>query len=289
MASMKLPIMLILFGAILFICLRFIISIVKSIMHGERKAAFIRISIIAAIILAGKILLSFSVSERLPVPMGSKYDNKYVINLNKVMRSNSGTRVKINKVFLDLKQVSLTLGVKGKDKLVALELKKDPMDEKPLQKMQGQWLGGRWSYEYSGYGMPINEDYFIDPLYIVCYLSNGEELTFEIQDVKNVKDKTEFIKIDKTIEIDGRKLMIESLTRAMNYTSVAAKSEGSLPEMEVSIISSNNLESEKGSGSWSGGGANYNYSFSFKPIEDGKITIKIAIKGSDKVYLVDVK
>jgi hypothetical protein len=288
MSLMRIPTMLVLLVIILSIAFVVIGSIVKNIRSGSRKTAIIKIGIIAAVILGGRILLNFSTAGNLPVPMGNKYNQNYVINLDKVQVSNSGTKVKINKALLDLKQVSLTMGVKGKDKLVALELKKNPDDEKPLQKMKGQWLGNRWSYEYNGYGMPYDEDYFIDPLYLVCYLSNGEELTFEIQDVKDVKSKTEFTKINKTIENEGRKLTIESITRAMNYTNVSATSVGRFGEMEASIIY-NNVESEKTSPSWSGGGSNYNYGFSFKPIEGGSITIKITMKDSDKVYLIEVK
>lgn len=288
MSLMRIPTMLILLVIILSIAFVVIGSIVKNMRSGNRKTAIIKIGVIAAVILGGKMLLNFSAAGDLPVPMGNKYDQNYVVNLNKVQESSSGTKVKINKVLLDLKQVSLTMGVKGKDKLVAIELKKNLSDEIPMKKMQGQWLGNRWSYEYNGYGMPYNEDYFIDPLYIVCYLSNGEELTFEIQDVKDVKRKTEFIKVNKTIENEGRKLTIESVTRAMNYTIVSAKSVGRFGEMEGSIIY-NNKESERTSPSWAGGGSNYDYDFSFKPIEDGSITIKITMKDSDKVYLIEVK
>lgn len=218
---------------------------------------------------------------KVKVPKGNK--------INYAMPStNSGTKVKINKAFLDLKYVSLTMGVKGKDKLVAVELKKNPADVEPIQKMQGQWLGSRWSYKYNSYGMPYKEDSFIDPLYVICYLSNGEELTFELRDIKNVKSRTECIKVDKVIEDDGVKLTIEDVTRAINYTNVSAKSEGRFGEMEVFIIN-NGVESEKSNGGWSGGGSTYNYDFSFKPINEGNITIKIKMKNNDKVYYVKVK
>jgi hypothetical protein len=288
MSLMRIPTILILLVITLSIAFVVIGSIVKNMRSGNRKTAIVKIGVIAAVILGGKMLLNFSAAGDLPVPMGNKYDQNYVVNLNKVQESSSGTKIKINKVFLDLKQVSLTMGVKGKDKLVAIELKKSPTDEIPMKKMQGLWMGNRWSYEYGGSGMPYDEDYFIDPLYIICYLSNGEELTFEIQDVKDAKSRTEFIRVDKTIEDDGRKLTIESVTRAMNYTNVSAKSVGRFGEMEASIIY-NNVESEKTSPSWAGGGSNYDYDFSFKPIEAGNIAIKITIKDSDKVYLIEVK
>jgi hypothetical protein len=288
MSIMRIPTMFILVISIIPLILIIIVSIFKNIVHSKRTTAIIKIIVITAVVFGGRMLLNYSGSEKLPVPMGNKYDNKYVINLDKVNTTTSGTKVKIKKVFLDLKYVSMSIGVKGKDKLVALELKKSPDDEKPLQKMQGQWVGSRWSYEYNSFGMPYRENEFIDPLYAVCYLSNGEELTFEIQDSKDVKNKTELIRINKNIEDDGRKLTIKDMTRAVNYTNVSAKSEGYFGEIEVSILN-NNVESEKTTGSWAGGGSTYDYDFSFKPIQEGNIILKVTVKNSGKEYILDVK
>lgn len=284
----KVPVNLFLLIIVLFIFFSFASSIVKNVTHGQRKTAAMKILAVAAVIFGGIILLNYSISTRLSVPMGSKYESKYVIDYDKVITSSSGTKVKLNKVFLDMKYVSLTVGVKGKDKLVAVELKKNPDDKEPLHKLQGQWIGSRWSYKYNSYGIPYKEDSIVDPIYVVCYLSNGEEMTFEIRDIKDIKSKTEFIRVNKVIEHDGRKLTIESVTRAINFTNISAKSEGRFGEMEVSIIN-NGVESEKSTGGWSGGGSTYNYDFSFKRIEEGNITIKIRMISSGKEYFVEVK
>jgi hypothetical protein len=288
MSVLNIPIMLILLIFVISIILVFVGSIVKDIIKGKGRTAIIKIITVAAVVIGSKLFLNYSTTGRLTLPWGAKPDSKYIINLNKEIESSSGTKVKINKVFLDLKYVSLTMGVKGEDKLVALELKKRPEDEKPLKKLQGQWLGGRLSFEYGSYGIPYEENEFIDPIYIICYLSNGEELAFEVKDVNNVGSRTEFISIDKEIELDRGKLTIESMTRAMNYTNISAKSERPLGEMEVSILS-NNVESEKTSGHWSGGGSTYNYDFSFKPIEEGNITLKITMKNTDRTYYLELK
>lgn len=283
---MMLPITLIILTLFLCLIFMYIRSIYVHIRNGEKIRGIVKalVFILAAGIFYSMVI--YPLSNRLPIIFKGN-TKQYVMDINQVKEDCKGTKVKIKKALLDLNNISFTIGVKGKGKLVAIEIKRNPDDKEALGSISGLWLGNRFAYHYNGYGAGYNSNEFIEPLYLVCYLSNGEEVIFKIEDKNHAKDQTRFFEIDKEIEFEGKKIRIKNLKRALNYTSIEIDSNDGQLNLEVSIIQEDK-ESEKASGSWSGGGSKYDYNFYFDPIEDKDIKLKIKSTGSDKEYLLDI-
>jgi hypothetical protein len=283
---MMLPITLIIF--ILFLCFIFmyIRSIYVHIRNGEKIRGIVKALIFLLAAGTFYFMAIYPLSSRMPIVFKGN-TKQYVMDINQVKEDGKGTKVKVKKALLDLSNISFTMGVKGKEKLVAVEIKKNPEDKDALGSISGLWLGNRFAYHYNGYGAGYSSNEFIEPLYLVCYLSNGEEVIFKIEDKNHAKDQTKFFEINKEIEFEGKKIRIKNLKRALNYTSIEMDSNDGQVHPEVSIIQEGK-ESEKASGRWGGGGSKYDYNFYFDPIEDKDIKLKIKSTGSDKEYLLDI-
>lgn len=271
---------LILFLAVCFLLIKYIITCFRN--QNWKKPTIILCSFIVAIFVIN--LLSNRIAST-NFPEKLYCSKEYVMNLNFFKKSNSGTLVKINKVLMDLNHIDFTIGVKGKDKLVAVELKKALKDKEPLKDIKGQWLGGKFLYAYSGFGMEYNSDNFVEPIYIVCYLSDGEELDFKIEDKNNIKNKTQIIPINKDVGEEGKKIRFRTLTSGINYTDLYVVSDVNIFNMDVYIIQ-NGKQSEKSIGGGESGGMVHMY---FKPISCNVISIKLVDKKNNKEYTVKVK
>lgn len=282
-----LPIFIIFIIFLVYFLYRFIRSIVVNIRNRNIRTLIIQITSAIVVLVCFKVLPNYLVASKLPINLTNDTKN-YVMNLNEVKITDTGTKVKLGKVLIDIDRINFTLGVKGKYKVVAVEIRKDLMDEKPLKELPGMWLGGRFNYEFGGSGIPFESDTFIDPIYLVCHLSSGEEVSFKVEDKKDVKSHTEIIPINKTIDYRGGKLQFKTLIRGLNYTVLNVTADTNLFNNEAVLMQSGK-EDLKTTG-WSfGGGSSWAGGFSFKPIGVGDITIKLKESNTDKEYLVKVR
>lgn len=210
-------------------------------------------------------------------------DKKYVINLNEE-KSSGDTKIRINDVLIDFKKVDFNIGVKGKDKLVAVEVKENLDDAEPLMAIQGLWLGERFMYSYNAYSYSYKSESFIDPLYIICYLSNGEEVSFKAEDSKNIKSLCKVIPLNKDFQKEGEKIRFRTFTKGATYGGLYIVSDLNLFATEVSVFIDGkeykNLPSSAAGGE---------QSYCTPPIGDSKAYVKIVVKSSGREYKVDIQ
>lgn len=216
-------------------------------------------------------------------PYVAKQYKKYVINL-KGEKSSGDTKIKIDDVLMDLNKLYFNIGVKGKDKLVAVEVKRNLQDEEPLREIIGLWLGKRFMYSYNDYGTSYKSESFIDPMYIVCYLSSGEEVSFKVEDTKDIKYLSNIIHIDKDFQEEGEKIRMRTFTSGVTYGELYMVSDLGYDTTDVSIFI-DDIEYKNLMGSGSGGQQNY----TTPPIGDSKAYVKIVVKSSGKEYKVDIQ
>jgi len=236
-------------------------------------------------IIVGVFLFQYGINNlsRDRLPRGNPIAKEYIIELNQTKRSNSGTKVNINKVLFDLNAIDFSIGVKGKDKVVAVEIKKSLEDTKALNEFTGLYLGRLTMYEYCELGMSINENEFIDPIYIICYLSNGEELSYKVEDVNKVKDHVKVVEVNKKLKEDPQ-IILNKVIKGVSNTSISLTSDINLFDLEVTILDGNE-EYTKLSGVGSGGLLGYNG----PPVKSKEIKIKVKIKGSGEEIIVPIQ
>lgn len=278
----KWAIMMTMLFLILLLCCKFFIAVKGNIQEKNNRAVFGKITVVlAAVFIVRVLMLSFNANR---LPIDTKYCKQYIMEVNEIKENSRGTKVKLGKALMDLNSVTFNIGVKGKDKLVAVELKKSLQDKEVIKEFTGFWLGNRFSYEFNGLGIGYDSDTFIDTIYILCYLSNGEEIYFKLEDKNNLKDKTEKIFIQKDIESNGSKVRIKTLTRALNFTELEVVSDVGYFDLKVDLLQHGKVfESTSGVG---GGGR---FSFSFAPIDSEDITIRCTVKNLNKEFLIKVK
>jgi len=272
-----------------FIFLAFFIILIFKSMKGliidlrrkKIKTLLIKIAVIAIVIFSITYIMNARNGWDISFVEGQY--KKYVINLNQE-KSSGDTKIRINAVLVDLNKLDFNVGVKGKDKLVAIEGKKNLQDEGALFSIRGLWLGNKLMYSYNAFGNPYKSESFIDPIYIVCYLSNGQQVSFKIEDSKNIKSLSKIIHINKDLQKEGEKIRIRTFTKGATYGDLYMVSDLGFFNIEVSIfIDGKEYKNIGGSGS---GGQQY---YSTPPIGDSKAYVKILVKSSGKEYKVKLQ
>jgi|GEM_PF-2895282 len=277
----KLLIFIVSIFLILFIGKNIINNLAKDYKNNKNKAIMVKV----LAIIVGVFLFQCGINNlsRDRLPRGNHIAKEYIIELNQTKRSNSGTEVNINNVLLDLNAIDFNIGVKGKDKVVAVEIKKSPEDTKALKEFTGLYIGKRTMYEYNGLGVGIDENEFIDPIYIICYLSNGEELSYKVEDVKKVKNNVKVVEINKKLK-ENPQIILNKVTKGVSHTSIDLTSDINLFDLEVTILDGNE-EYTKLSGAGSGGLLGY-YG---PPVKSKEIKIKVKIKYSGEEIIVPIQ
>ncbi|MFL0269839.1 RNA polymerase sigma factor [Candidatus Clostridium radicumherbarum] len=120
--------------------------------------------------------------------------------------------------------------------------------------------------------------------YIVCYLSSGEEVSFKVNDMKNMKSLCKVITINKDFQKDGEKIRVRTFTKGVTYGNLYIVSDLGFYESEVSIFI-DGKEYKNLPASAAGGEENYNT----PPIGDNKTYVKIKVKNTGKEYKVDIQ
>jgi hypothetical protein len=260
---------------------KFIKVLIVDVRENKRKILLIKIAALAIVIFSFKYMIN--ARNGWNIPFVDKQYKKYVINL-KTEKSSDDTIIRINDVLMDLNRLNFNVGVKGKDKLVAVEVKKNLQDEEPLKEITGLWLGKRFMYSYNAYGTSYKSESFIDPMYIVCYLSSGEEVSFKVEDTKDIKSLSKVIHIDKDFQEEGEKIRMRTFTKGATYGELYMVSDLPFSSTDISIfIDGKEYKNLSGSG----GGGQHNYTT--PPIGDSKAYVKIVVKSSGKEYKVDIQ
>ena len=274
-------ILLIILALTIILIYKFVKVLIVDFKENKLKILLIKIAALVIVIFS----FNYMINARMgwSIPFVDKQYKKYVINLNGA-KSSGDTKIRINDVLMDLNKLNFNIGVKGKDKLVAVEVKKSLKDEEPLKAITGLWLGKRFMYSYNAYGTSYKSESFIDPIYIVCYLSSGEEVSFKVEDTKNIKSLSKIIHIDKDFQEEGEKIRMRNFTSGATYGELFMVSDLGYDGTEVSLfIDGKEYKNLSGSGS---GGQEYYYT---PPIGDSKAYVKIVVKSSGKEYKVDIQ
>ncbi len=276
---------LIIFVMIIFSILFVGIKIIKNLVKDYRENKYRKILLKVSVLIIGVFLFQYGINNlnRNRLPRGNDVAIEYIMELNQTKTSNSGTKVKINKVLLDLNTIDFNIGVKGKDKVVAVEVKKSPEDTKALKEFTGLYIGKRAMYEYNLLGVGIDENQFIDPIYIICYLSNGEELSYKVEDVKKVKNNVKVVEINKKLK-ENPQIILNRVIKGVSHTSIELTSDIHLFDLEATILDGNE-EYTKLSGSGSGGLLGY-YG---PPIKTKDAKIKVKIKYSNEEFIIPLE
>jgi hypothetical protein len=258
---------------------------IKVFVEDTRKDKFkiLLIKIVAVVIVIFSFNYMINARWGWYSPYVDKQYKKYVLNL-KVEKSSGDTKIKIDDVLMDLNKLYFHLGVKGKDKLVAVEVKKNLQDDEPLREIIGLWLGKRFMYSYNDYGVSYKSETFIDPIYIVCYLSSGEEVSFKVEDTKDIKYLSEIIHIDKDFQEEGEKIRIRTFANGVTYGELYMVSDLPFSSINVSIFIDD--KEYKDLTGYGGGGQEYRYT---PPIGNSKAYIKIVVKSSGAEYKIDIQ
>lgn len=274
---------------IFFIFLAFFIILIFKLMKGliidlrGKNSKILLIKIAAVVIVIFSITYIMNARNGWNISFLEGQHKKYVINLNQE-KSSGDTKIRINDVLVDLNKLDFNVGVKGKDKLVAIEGKKNLQDEEALFSIRGLWLGNKLMYSYNAFGNPYKSESFIDPIYIICYLSNGQQVSFKVNDSQNMKSLIKIIHIDKDFQEEGEKIRVRTFTKGATYGDLYMVSDLGFFNTEVSIFI-DGKEYKNVGGSGTGGQQHY----STPAIGDSKTYVKIMVKGSLKEYRINIQ
>jgi len=263
----------------------FIMCILIYLNWGNRGGMFKTLCITTILILVFKAALNIYGSSRMPIML--KASPSYIMDINQV-KSSGGTIVKLKKVLMDRNSINVTYSVWGKEKVVALELKRNLNDEKPISEIPGLWVGGKILREHSFIGLSYDSKEFIDTLYLVFHLSDGSSVAFEVKDNANVGKVVSVIDINNTISYGGSSIKFGKFYRGLNYSSLSFESNFNPKDViEISLIAEGG-EIKKGGSSWSGDGTKYGGSYGFDPVNADKLKIKIKNFILNKEDTIDV-
>ncbi len=138
-------------------------------------------------------------------------------------------------------------------------------------------------YEYNLLGVGIDENEFIDPIYIICYLSNGEELSYKVEDVNKVKDHVKVVEVNRKLKVEPQ-IILNKVIKGVSHTTIDLTSDINLFDLEVTIFDGNE-EYTRLSGVGSGGLLGYNG----PPVKTKDVKIKIKIKASGEEIMVPIQ
>lgn len=260
-------------------------KLIESLGKDYKNNKYGRILSTILILIACVFLFQFGINvfNKNTLPIGNRVPEKYIIKLNETKESTNGTKVRINNVLLDINTLQFSVGVKGKDKLVAVEVKKNPEEIEVLKEFPGLYLGKRIMYEYNGLGMGISEEEFLKTLYVICHLSNGEELSFKVEDINDVKSHVKIVEFNKKLK-DDPQIILNKITKGVSHTSIYITSDINFFDLEVTILDG---EEEYTNLPSSGSGGFFDYSG--PPLKTKDVKIKVKIKYSGEEFIIPVE
>lgn len=277
----RLLIFVVVFSIIIFIGRK----LINGLVQDYRRNKHVRVLSTIIILIACVFLFQFGINSfnKNTLPIGNRVPEKYIIKLNETKESNNRTKVRINNVLLDINTLQFSVGVKGKDKLVAVEIKKNPEEIEVLKEFTGLYLGKRTMYEYNGLGMGISEEEFLETLYVICHLSNGEELSFKVEDINDVKSNVKIVEFNKKLK-DNPQIILNKITKGVSHTSIYITSDINFFDLEVTILDGEEEYKEMPS---SGSGGFFDYSG--PPLKTKDVKIKVKTKYSGEEFIIPVE
>jgi len=266
--------------------LLFFIIILSLLIYKSRANLLKAVGKVVIVTIILIVILNIYNSNRMPVIL--KASKLYTVNVNEI-KSSESTRVKLKKVFMDLNNINFTYSVSGKEKVVAVELKKDLSAVKTLNQITGLWIGGRIIPENSFGAMSYNSDEFISPIYLIFYLSNGESIPFKVTDAAGAGESVRIVNIGKTLDYNGSTLTLGKFYKGLNYSSIDFKANFSPTDEIIDIkLVVNGSELKKGPSGWSGNGRDYTGSFGFDPVNAQNVSIKITNKALNRTDVINL-
>ncbi|MCY6372095.1 hypothetical protein [Clostridium ganghwense] len=256
---------------------------------SNRKKKFIivysTISVIFLLTIFSNVFSDIFSRNKLPIKL--KVSNDYIININKTKTLNN-TNIKLQKVFMDLNYLAFNYSVWGKSKVVGIELKENLEDIKALKSLSGQWVGRNLIHDYSGVGCSYESNKFLDKLYLIFYLSDGNNIQFKIIDNKNIKSLTKQVNIDKTIQYDNYYFKIKSFTKALNYSLLKFTSNIDPKIFKLTLISDDrNLELKLSN--WVSSSTISEGNYWCDPIKGDNIKLKITNLKTNTEKIIEIK
>lgn len=256
---------------------------------GSRKNG---IGMVKKCVVAFAVFLAFYfiymlANQNLNVPNVKEALKPYVMNVNET-KSVSGTQIKLYKVFMDLFSLQASYSVCGGEKVVGIELKRAPEDIEALSSMTGLWVGRRILPEYSNFGISYENkaNGFIDPVYIVFYLSDGKSIIFEVKDRKGVKNLVKVVDVNRLIKFGDSSIRFTKAYKGLNYFSLEYEADFMPSNLEVTV--NDGGKSVKVDPNWSGGGDQYVGYVWMDTVKSGKLEIKVRDKASGKEDVIEV-
>jgi hypothetical protein len=260
-------------------------KLINNMIKDYRSNNYGRILSVIVVVMACVFLFQYEINgfNKNRLSIGNKVAKEDIIKLNQTKESNTGTKVTINDVLLDINTINFNLGVKGKDKVVAVEIKKSPEYTETLGEITGLYIGKKTMYEYNGLGLSLEVDEFIETLYIICYLNSGEELSFRVEDVNNVKNRVKIVEINKKFK-DNPQVILNKVTKGISHTSINVSSDVNFFDLEVTIL--DGAEEYTQLPGYGSGGL---FGYSGPPVKTKDVKIKVKIKSSGEEIIIPVE
>lgn len=273
------------------ISLFFIFKVINDNRHNKKKISIILLSIVTVIFLL-KFAINLYESNRFPhfSYISQSVLKNHVMSLNEI-KTTDDTKITLKQALLDLNNISFTYSVSGKHKVIAIELKKNEQDEKPLHSIEGLWVGKRFVKDNSSMGISFNSKEYLNPLYLTFHLSSGSNVTFEIKDTTGIDKLTESIALNERINFkNDNYIKILTFNKALNSYSIDFQSNiyniKDIIDIKV-IIDDNEYNYE--SFSYSSNGSLVEGSFAYKPLEGKYLKLKIINKTTQEEKIINIK
>jgi len=250
------------------------------------KLKLLKVGSAALVAVLGLITISnVYAANRMPIIL--KAPESYIVEYNET-KNVSDTEIKLKKVLLDLGSINATYSVRGREKVVGIELKKALEDITPIADAPGLWVGGKAFPAHEFIGMSYESKEIVTPLYLVFYLSNGDSAAFEIIDRAKAASAVKTVNINKTLNYGDNYINFTYFLKGLNYTAVAFESNFN-PRDQVEIkLTADGVEIEEASSGWFGSGTVYQGSFGFDPINAHKVQLKITNFTLNRVDIIDI-
>lgn len=237
-------------------------------------------------------------------PITTPMESIYTMKINKIEQLDT-TNISLDEVLLDINEIYIKSHIWGKDKLVAVEVKKDPTDKSPLCAFTDLWIGGKFKFLNSSKGYlklsikdtkivsPSNSKTkvkVISPLYLNFYFNNGKNILFKIEDNTKVQNATKILTINKTLKFHTNKkeplcLKFGHLIKGITYTKLNINTNYYPKDIKITLLTdSKELKSTR-----EGYGGGVIGTIYFDPIEDSSLKIKIKNTKTNEEKLIPIK
>jgi hypothetical protein len=216
-------------------------------------------------------------------------NKKHIMSLKETKESSAGTKVKLETVFMDIDNICFSFGIKGKEKVVGIEIKENLQDNEALAKLETISKGNRFTYKYLSTWKRYKPEKFVDPLYLVFNLDNGEEISFNVEDKNNFKQNSKVVKINKELDIDGKKLIITEVICSHADTRICTTSEYEGFDIKAYVVKEGISDEVRTTSGLSGDKPHFDFEVWTRPINEPGEKIMIVPAGSDKKFIIDLK